>query len=291
MSQNLLIQGRELATSDVEQIRHVIADHPDWSRWRLSCYIAEQWNWRNPAGRLKDMAARTLLAKLAERGLVHLPARRSAPPKRRAGSLTDLEWDTTPVECSFKDLGSLELIEVSRLPALRKQFSSALAKFHYLGFSGTVGENLQYLIRDVQGRILACVLFGAAAWKCADRDQFIGWSAERRPQGLPLITNNTRFLILPWVRVRHLGSWILGHVSRRVSGDWQKKYGHPIVFLETFVERDRFLGTVYQAANWIHLGQTQGRTRSDRHHSIQAPIKDIYVYPLHKHFNKFLLGQ
>lgn len=290
MSQSLLIQGRELAPSDLDQIRRLIVDHPEWSRWRLSKHISEQWNWRNPLGTLKDMAARTMLVKLGERGLVDLPARRSNPVKRLASSLTDLEWDQTPVTCGFKELGSLEVTEVSRLPALRRQFGSALAKFHYLGFGGTVGENLQYLVRDDQGRILACVLFGAAAWKCADRDHLIGWTAERRPQGLPLITNNTRFLILPWVRVPHLGSWILGHVSRRVSADWQKKYGHPIVLLETFVERDRFVGTVYQAANWIHLGQTQGRTRSDRHHSIQAPIKDIYVYPLHKHFKKVLLG-
>jgi hypothetical protein len=138
---------------------------------------------------------------------------------------------------------------------------------------------------------LAGLLFGSAAWKCRDRDQYIGWGEKERRAHLSRITNNHRFLIMPWVRISHLGSCILGSVLRRLSADWQSKYGHPIVLVETFVERDRFRGTVYQAANWQRVGVTQGRTRQDRDYSLQVPIKEIYVYPLKKNFRKVLLDE
>ncbi len=153
-----------------------------------------------------------------------------------------------------------------------------------------MGENLQYLARERTGRPVACLLFGAAAWQCADRDQHIGWDATTRAARLHLITNNTRFLIAPWVDSPCLASHALGLVQRRIGSDWQRKYGHPIDLLETFVERDRFAGTCYQAANWIRVGQTKGRTRQDapdgqRH---QVPIKDIYLFPLHRRFSQRL---
>jgi len=163
-----------------------------------------------------------------------------------------------------------------------------LGRFHYLGFNGTVGENLQYVVSDDQGRRLACLVFGAAAWKCQDRDQFIGWSAEQRERNLPLLANNTRFLILPLVGVRRLGSWILGQINRRLSQDWQAKYGHGVVLVETFVEQGRFRGTVYRAANWQRVGATTGRTRQDRYTCIQVAVKDIYVYPLCRGFREAL---
>jgi hypothetical protein len=128
----------------------------------------------------------------------------------------------------------------------------------------------------------------SAAWKCRDRDQFIGWTADTRPRHLPLVTNNHRLLILPWVKVHGLGSWILSRVLRRLSADWQAKYGHAIVLVETFVECERFRGTVYRAANWQHVGSTQGRTRQDRHYTVRVPVKDIYVYPLARNFREIL---
>jgi hypothetical protein len=170
----------------------------------------------------------------------------------------------------------------------RKIVAAALAEFHYLGYSGSVGENAQYLVTQGSGRVLAGVLFGSAAWKCRDRDRFIGWTAEARERNLLLITNHQRFLILPWVRVPHLGSWILGRVLRRLSADFEAKYGHPIWLVETFVERERFRGTVYRAANWQHVGATQGRTRQDRNTTLRVPVKDIYVYPLARHFREVL---
>jgi hypothetical protein len=193
-------------------------------------------------------------------------------------------WDLTPVTGTLRDLGPLQVREVSTDAAERIRFAAALAEFHYLGCGGTVGENLQYTVTDKSGRLLACLMLGSAAWKCRSRDEFIGWNPEQKQQRLSLITNNTRFLIVPYVRVPHLASWILGQVLRRLSADWQQKYGHPIVLVETFVEQQRFAGTSYKAANWIRLGSTTGRSRQDRDRTLKVPVKDVYVYPLDRRF-------
>jgi hypothetical protein len=237
------------------------------------------------------MAARTLLVKLHQRGFIELPRRRQVPTNRmrcRASGSGLTETAAVPISCALKQLETATVSEVSAQSAERTWVKAALGQFHYLGFGGTVGENLQYVIRDGQGRRLACLVFGAAAWKCQERDRFLGWSAEQRQKNLLLLANNSRFLILPWVTVPHLGSWILGQVSRRIGADWQAKYGHGLVALETFVERQRFAGTVYRAANWLKVGETTGRTRQDRHTCIQAPVKDIYLYPLRRKFREAL---
>jgi len=238
---------------------------------------------------MKDMAARSLLLKLHARALIELPVRRQVASNRMLSRKISRQcWDTTPVMGTLRDLGSLTVQEVSRESSARVRFAAALSEFHYLGYRGTVGENLQYMVTDKTGRLLACLLFGAAAWKCRARDQFIGWLPELRARNLHLITNNTRFLILPFVRVPHLASWILGRVLRRLSADWQNKYGHPIVLVETFVERERFAGTSYKASNWIWLGATTGRSRQDRRHTLQVPVKDVYLYPLNSGFREEL---
>lgn len=147
---------------------------------------------------------------------------------------------------------------------------------------------MAYLVGDRYGRDLACVLFGAAAWKVADRDNYIGWTPDVRTCGLHWLANNTRFLILPWVRVDHLASHILGRIARRISADWELKYGHGIYLIETFVERDRFKGTCYRAANWTCVGQTQGRSRQDRNRKLHVPVKNIYLYPLRRDYKEVL---
>ena len=289
MNRAVVVQGRRLEAADIGRIRELIAVHPDWSRRRLSEVLSVEWNWRNAGGRLKDMAARTLLVKLEARGLIELPARRRVPPNRMTDRhLPRQNWDSTPVVGKLADLGPLTIREVSTDGTSRVRLATALEKFHYLGCSGTVGENLQYAVTDDQGRLLACLLFGAAAWKCRARDQLIGWTAEQRQHRLHLIANNSRFLILPFVRVPHLASWILGGAARRLSSDWKEKYGHGIVLVETFVERDRFAGTSYKAANWVRLGETAGRSRQDRHYTLRVPVKDIYVYPLRCDFRREL---
>ncbi len=291
MNESLVVQGRPVGELDLEMLRQWMGQNPGWSRWRLSQALATHWDWRNGAGQLKDMAARTLLLKLHQRGLIALPPRRQIPTNRmRCGAEAREipEGDQHPIACGLAQLGALTVGEVSSQAAGRAWVKAALGQFHYLGFGGAVGENLQYVVRDGQGRPLACLVFGAAAWKCQDRDRFIGWSAPQRQRHLGLIVNNTRFLILPWVKTPHLASWILGQVSRRLARDWQAKYGHGIVLLETFVERERFRGTAYRAANWLAVGATAGRTRQDRHTCIQAPVKDIYLYPLRRNFREAL---
>ncbi len=288
-SARLVVQGRQVTTHDLDRIRALVVANPHWSRRRLSEALCAEWDWRDAAGRLKDMATRTLLVKREAHGLVALPARRRVAFNRMATRHVEPRvWDRTPLACALSEVGPLVVEEVSRDQGARADVAAALADFHYLGSRGTVGENLQYTVRDRAGRLLACLLFGSAAWTCRTRDDLIGWTPEQRAAHLSLLTNNTRFLILPFVRVPHLASWILGRVLRRLSDDWQQKYGHPIALVETFVERDRFKGTSYAAANWIRLGATTGRSRQDRYTTLRVPVKDVHVYPLRADFRQVL---
>lgn len=242
------------------------------------------------------MAARTLLLKLEQRGWISLPPRRRVAFNRMVHKqlpVTQRLVSESPITEALSALLPLTLTEVSRPGTTqRRLFEALLHQHHYLSHRGTVGENLQYLVCDCHARPLACVLFGAAAWQCADRDRYVGWDAATRSKGLHLLTNNTRFLIAPWVRVRHLASHILSRITKGLSHQWQGKYGHPIYLLETFVERDRFVGTSYQAANWVRVGQTKGRSRQDRADGTrhQVPIKDVYLCPLHPRFRELLRG-
>lgn len=280
-----------MTPADLFRIRELIAGNPGWSRRRLSEVLCTEWEWRNGNGRMKDMAARSLLVKLQARGMIELPLRRQTPSNRMiCRRLSRQDWDTTPVRGALGGLGPLDVREVSTDSTERMRFAAALTEHHYLGYRGTVGENLQYAVTDKTGRLLACLLFGSAAWKCRPRDEYIGWNPQQRARNLSLLANNTRFLILPSVRVPHLASWILGRVLRCLSGDWQQKYGHPIVLVETFVEQQRFAGTSYKASNWIRLGSTTGRSRQDRERTLRVPVKDVYLYPLDGRFRTELLS-
>jgi hypothetical protein len=167
-------------------------------------------------------------------------------------------------------------------------WQTLLHLYHYLGFTTRVGKSLSYLGVDRQDRPVAALLFGAAAWRVESRDRFIGWTEPQRRRNLPRVANNMRFLIPPWVRLPHLASHVLAQVARRISADWERKYGHPLALLETFVETPRFTGTCYRAANWISVGETTGRTRNDVHNTISAPIKRVMVYPLCADFRRLL---
>jgi hypothetical protein len=289
-----ILQGRRVGSQELAQVKDLLAAQPGWSRWRLSQELARKWDWRSSTGQLKDMAARTLLLKMERRGWIVLPARKRASPNRmrhKQVPALDAAVSQEPLQTPLANLLPLDLREVSSVQSKdRALFEALLHQFHYLSYRSPVGENLQYLARERTGRPVACLLFGAAAWQCADRDGHIGWDAATRAARLHLITNNTRFLIAPWVDVPGLASHVLGRVLRRIALDWQRKYGHPVHLLETFVERDRFAGTCYRAANWVRVGQTKGRTRQDapdgQHHC--APIKDIYLFPLHRRFAHLL---
>jgi hypothetical protein len=275
-----IIQGRMLTAGDIVAVRELRVQNPSWSQYRLSRELAVRWDWRNGNGQLKDIACRSLLRKLAARGLIELPAPRVVSPNRfRHLPVKPVDHDTTPITEPLSSLQPLQLLDIS-LEAHSALFAWLLARYHYLSFKQPVGENMAYLAADWHGRPLACLLFGSVAWSCAVRDQHIGWNVKQRRERLHLLTNNHRFLILPWVQVPCLASHLLGMIARRLSQDWQAKYGHPILLLETFVDR-RFQGTCYRAANWLRLGQTTGRTRNDRHKCIEAPVKDVYVYAMH----------
>ena len=281
MTDILVVQGRELTAEDIVEMQRLLAEHPQWGRSRLSQELCRLWDWRNALGRPKGMAARTLLLKLERSGHIQLPPRqRPSPNGLRNRVLPVIAPATEPIGGALSGLRPLSVSIVASASADLHLFNGLLAGHHYLGHRNTVGENLRYLVRDRMGRPVACALFGSAAWKCADRDAYIGWDRLTRERNLQRLTNNTRFLIPPWVVVPHLASHVLGLIARRIGADWQTKYGHPVYALETFVDRERFRGTCYQAANWVRLGATQGRTRNDRERSIHAPVKDVYLYPL-----------
>jgi len=288
----ICLQGRTLSSDDLTMVRALIAQHPDWHRTALSRHLCQLWNWRNGAGRLKDMAARPLLLKLQARGLIELPPpqSRTARPCARAPGFFQPELlpaNPLPIEQPLPALQPVRL-ELAGSLELRRRVGQLLANYHYRGFNGAVGENVQYLAQDARGRDLAVMVFGAAAWKVAVRDRFIGWSLPQRQRHLGAIVNQQRFLILPWVRVAHLASHLLALATRRLTADWQARYGHRVWLVETFVELDRFAGTAYKAAGWLELGQTTGRTRQDRQHTLQSPRKSVWVRPLHPAFRQHL---
>jgi hypothetical protein len=288
----ICLQGRMLSGDDLAVLRALIAEHPGWHRTALSRHLCELWNWRNAAGRLKDMAARTLLLKLQRRGLIQLPPPQSRTNRPRAQAPPSLQPEllaltSSPVTGSLHSFHPVSL-ELAHTPVLRRQVREFLARYHYRGFNGAVGQNVQYLATDAQRRELAVMVFGAAAWKVAARDQFIGWSSEQRAKRLGWVVNQQRFLILPWVKVPHLASHLLALAAGRLSQDWQERYGHPIWLVETFVQTERFSGAAYKAAGWLCLGQTTGRTRQDRHHTLQTPPKSVWVRALHPRFKEVL---
>lgn len=288
----LCLQGRTLLGDDLGLVRALIAQHPEWHRTALSLHLCELWNWRNGAGRLKDMAARTLLLKLHQRGLIELPPaqRRTARPCAQAPARLQPELlpaSPAAIDCPLQALQPVSL-ELAHHPRARQEVRQLLAQYHYRGFNGAAGENVQYLVRGHEGQVLAAMVFGAAAWKVAVRDQFIGWSVPQRRQHLGDMANQQRFLILPWVRVPHLASHLLALATRRLSADWQARYGHPIWLIETFVEVERFAGTAYKAAGWLELGLTTGRTRQDSQRTLRTPRKSVWVRPLHPSFRQRL---
>lgn len=286
----LKLQGRFLTEAEVDDVRRLISDNSLWNRSRLSRELCALWNWRRPDGQIKDMACRELLRKLESRSLIKLP------PRQRPGPtwlpvIEPVEVDKTPLSCRLLDIQPVKIVDARRLVEYEKAFNYLLKEYHYLSYGRPVGQNMKYLILDRNERFLGCLLFGAAAWKTADRDQWIGWSAMIREQNLGLICNNTRFLILPWVKIPHLASHALGACLRRLSKDWKRRYGTDIALAETFVDTTRYVGVCYKAANWQKIGETKGRGRQDCSRKLKTPVKAIWVYPLRHDFRDLLLAK
>lgn len=290
MDKRQVIQGRLISPEDVVLIRQWLVSNAKPNRTRLSRYLCELWGWRNGAGQLKDMACRSLLLKLEVQGHIQLPPRKTASVNGlRNRRVAAIAHDQSSLAGSVSIVQPAELEPVKEVSAEGALFRFLLQRYHYLEHHNCVGENLKYLVRSQAGRPLACLLLGSAAWKAQARDRWIGWSAEQRRRQLHLLTNNTRFLILPWARsLPHLASHLLGEVAGRLSADWQDKYGHPIYLLESFVESERFQGTCYRAAGWIEVGNTSGRSRNDRAFELQVPVKSIYLKPLVADFRRRL---
>jgi hypothetical protein len=280
----ITLHNKRFTVSDIHFIRELIKTEGHKGRTYLSKRICEHWNWRTPTGQLRDITCREILRKLESRGHIQLPPPLGA--SRRAGyqnkTQLTIQINTSSISGSLSALFPIR-IDLVRGTGEESLYNGLIASYHYLGYHQGSGEQLKYIIRSGD-RLLACIGFCGSAFKIADRDTFIGWTHEVRRVNLSKVVNNSRFLIFPWVEIYNLASWILGAISRRIRQDWLGYYNREIVLLETFVERQRFLGTCYKAANWLYLGQTQGRGRNDRHTQRLLPLKDIYVYPLFKDF-------
>ncbi len=285
----LKIQGRFVTEPDVNEIRMLLQKHSSWNRSRLSRELCARWDWCRPDGQIKDMACREFLRKLESRALIKLPPRQ-CPGPGRVPKIESVEINQSPISCSFSDIKPVRVVNARKCVEYEKTFNYLVKEFHYLSYSRPVGQNMKYLIIGSDDRFLGCLLFGAAAWRMESRDRWIGWEPEIRERNLGLLCNNTRFLILDWVKVPHLASHVLGACLRRLSQDWKDRYGTEIAMVETFVDTTRYLGTCYKAANFKAVGQTKGRSRQDRNNKLKVSIKDILVYPLRRDFRTLLLG-
>jgi hypothetical protein len=288
MGVKLRYQGRDVTDSDIAFIGELIAGHPGASRRALSKLLCEAWDWRQANGELRDMVCRGLMLALHRAGLVELPPVRQVPPnnvvahRRPQRVLTE----RTPLCTSLQEIRPLEIVQVRRQPE-EALYDGLIEEHHYLGYRRPVGEHLKYLVRALN-RPVACMGWCSAPRHLGPRDRFIGWSAEARRRNVRCLAYNTRFLILPWVKVAHLASHLLGRVARVLPGDWERLYAHPVYYLETFVDPARFRGTCYLAANWIPLGLTTGRGHNARTHQPTQPKKEVLGYPLVKNFRELL---
>lgn len=279
--QPVTVQGRRLDGASLAEIQSLIDANPSWSRRHIADELVSRWDWRNGAGRLKDMSCRLMLARLDEKGLVRLPARRKVASTRKSRVMPVVTGiDMSVISCLLSAVQpvSLEVVRYGTASALL--FDGLLAQHHYLGYAYPIGANVRYLVRDRGGRILACAVWSSAALKVKCRDAWLGWAAKQRMAGLCRLANNTRFCVLPWVRVPHLASHLLGLMVRRLRVDWKAATGNNLALVETFVDESRFRGTCYTAANWLDLGRTVGRTRDDVTRTITTPIKQVRVLPL-----------
>ena len=284
----LRYRGREIHPADILYIRNLIEGHPADSRRKLSTRLCEAWDWRQSNGALRDMVCRGLLLMLERAGEITLPPvtyQRHNPLARRSRPELVLV-DQSPMEAKLKELYPIE-IEPVRRTSYEPLFNSLMEEHHYLGYEQPVGEHLKYLVWT-KGRPIACLAWSSAPRHLSSRDRYIGWSAEARRRNIRFLAYNTRFLILPWVRVEHLASHILGRMAAQIRADWQRMYGHPIYFLETFVDPERFRGTCYRAANWVVMGKTTGRGKQSNSYVPNRSIKEVLGYPLSKWFRELL---
>lgn len=295
-----IIRGRIIRENEILNIRELLQANPNCNRTWISREICRQWGWVRPNGQLKDMACRELLVRLERQNLIQLPARqREGSNHRRYGEwIRDTEKSGIFNPEGFKeeamtgtlgDYGKVKL-ELMSSRAQRKFWNTLIDKYHYLGYRCTVGPSLKYLIY-LQERVVGCMGWASGVWKLGLRDRYIGWEMTGQQKGLSSIVNNVRFLIFPWVKIRYLASHVLSVSAKKVKEDWEGLYQLRAYLLESFVDRERFRGTCYKAANWIYLGQTQGKSKRGLRFYFHGHSKDVYIYPLSPDFRERLREQ
>jgi len=281
-------RGRSVTSEEIAFIRQLITDRPELSRWKLSRQLCEAWQWKQANGALRDMICRGLLLMLHRAGEIQLPpvkreVRNRLAQRERPEPLIP---DNRPVRGPLGDFQPLEFVQVRRT-AEEPLFNSLMEQYHYLGYEQPVGEHMKYLVK-ARGQAIACLAWASAPRHFKLRDRYLGWSDEARERNVHLLAYNPRFLILPWVKVPHLASHILGRMAQQVSQDWQKLYAHPVYWLETFVDTSRFAGTCYRAANWQEIGSTAGRGHRAPTLEQTRPVKRMLGLPLHRKFRELL---
>jgi hypothetical protein len=288
---DIVFRNKHIGVEELEDIKRTIQCHWDRGRKFISKVMSEHWNWRQPNGQLKDQVCRLLLLRLEEKGYIHLPPRKKSANNelrayyRHSSEILD-NICTTPIDDTVRQIKPIELVQVRKTP-LEPLWNELINKYHYLGHNVTVGSHLKY-IAFYKGRPLACLAWASATWALRCRDELVGWTAQQRRIKLKHIVNNTRYLILPWVSIKYLASHLLSINTKKLSSDWIDVYGYPVYLLETFVDRNRFRGTCYKAANWIYAGQSKGYAKRIKFY-YHGQIKDIYIYPLIPNFREKLI--
>ena len=278
--------GRDFSVLEQTQIIELIANNPSMNRADLSRNVCKMLSWYKADGGLKEMSCRVAMLRMQDDGLIQLPVSRRTKTSQRSKPLeTIASAPQSIIHSPVHQLGSLQLCLVTSKDS--RLWNEYIQRYHYLGYTPLPGAQLRYFV-IMNGQVLALLGFGASAWQVAPRDTFIGWDHEQRRQGLALIVNNARFLILPWVQSKNLASKILAMVARQLPSDWFNRYNIQPVLMETFVESERFAGTCYRAANWIHVGQTKGRGKLGPFGVQSVPVKDIFLYPLARNFRTVL---
>lgn len=282
-------RGRVITQHDIEFLRSLIENNPGPKRQELSRKVCEAWGWRQANGGLKDIVCRGMMLKLHRAGHIQLPPsqiKRVGRRGQRKKPSTDILLDQTEKTGALSELQPLEIRQVRRTES-EAIFNGLIEKYHYPGYVHPVGEHLKYMVYS-EGCPIACMAWSSAPWHIGARDRYIGWTPEIRKKNLHYLAYNTRYLILPWIKVKHLASHILSQISRRIVGDWQELYAHPVYYLETFIDTELFKGTSYRAANWVYPGKTTGRGIKDKKHKVTLSKNDVPGYPLRRDFRRRL---
>lgn len=281
-------QGRVVTADGIAFINRLIAENPAESRRALSKRLCKAWNWVQPNGTLKDMFCRSFMLYLDRNGFIKLPAKKFSPynPLATRKDPAKANVDQTPINTTLSEIKSFKIQQV-RWTRSEKLFNSLIAHHHYLSYCHPIGEHLKYIV-FIEERSVACLSWSSAVRHIGCRDKYIGWTKTTREKNLSGVIYNNRFLILPWVRVANLATYILGQMIKVLPRDWERIYNHPIYFLESFVDKDRYKGTCYRASNWVYLGETTGRGKNDQTNKPNRSIKTVWGYPLVKNFREVL---